>query len=144
LNILKEKLIKAGFANEKGFPKYVGNFLFLSDTELIRRYKSILRGFLNFYNLAENRSRLNEMVYILEYSLAHSLAAKHRLSLKEVFNRYGKPVTVKIEKGGHKEVVTLIKHFRVRTEYLDKKYAKPKIGKAKTNIPFQPLSAIRD
>lgn len=124
LDILRGILIKAGFANEKGVPKYVGKFIYLSDAEIIRRYNSILRGFMNFYNLAENRSKLNEMVYTLEYSLAHTLAAKHRLSLKKVFNKYGKPFQAKVEKGGG--VVTFDKTYKSKCRIL--KYAKRNVA----------------
>ena len=86
---LKERLIMKGFADETGKPKYVGKFLFLSDYEIVSRFNSVLRGILNFYNMSDNRSKLGEVVYILEYSLAHTLGAKHKMSLPKIFNKYG-------------------------------------------------------
>jgi Type II intron maturase len=55
INDLRNQLIKNGFANEKGFPKFMGKFIHLSDYEIVQRYNSILRGYMNFYNMAENR-----------------------------------------------------------------------------------------
>lgn len=55
VNILKKKLIEKGFARTDGRPKYVGKFIYLSDGEIIQRYNSILRGYMNYYNIAENR-----------------------------------------------------------------------------------------
>lgn len=55
VNILRNKLIEKGFADLKGKPKYVGKFIFLTDGEIIQRYNSILRGYMNYYNMAENR-----------------------------------------------------------------------------------------
>lgn len=98
LDYVKAKLIQNGFADESGSPKYLGKFTHLSDYEIVQRYNSILRGFMNFYNMAENRYKLNELIYILEYSLAHTIAAKHRLSLSKVFKKYGKPIKVTIKK----------------------------------------------
>ena len=81
-----------GFANEQGKPKYLGKFIHLSDYEIVQRYNSILRGFMNFYNIVEDQTSLNELVYILEFSLAHTIAAKHRLSIKKVYTKYGNPI----------------------------------------------------
>ena len=38
--------------------------------------------------MGENRKDLNEAVYIIKYSLLHTLAAKHRISLKQVIKKY--------------------------------------------------------
>jgi hypothetical protein len=95
-DLIKAKLIQNGFANEQGKPKYLGKLIHFSDYEIVQRYNSILRGFLNFYNIAEDRTSLNELIYILEYSLAHTLAAKHRLTIKNVFTKYGKPIKVPV------------------------------------------------
>jgi hypothetical protein len=55
INDLRNQLIKNGFANEKGFPKFMGKLIHLTDYEIVQRYNSILRGYMNFYNMAENR-----------------------------------------------------------------------------------------
>jgi nicotine oxidoreductase len=96
-DLIKAKLIQNGFTNEQGKPKYLGKLIHLSDYEIVQRYNSILRGFMNFYNIAEDRTSLNELIYTLEYSLAHTLAAKHRLSIKKVFTKYGKPIKVTVK-----------------------------------------------
>lgn len=116
---LKAKLIQKGFANLEGKPKYMGKFIFLSDYEIVKRYNYVLRGLMTFYNMAENRSRLGELLYILEYSLAHTLAAKHRTSIAKIFHKYGKPFKVTI-KG---KTITFDKPENLRAEYLNRKYA---------------------
>jgi len=83
---LTNKLIKKEFADENGKPrrlKFVGKSLFLSDYEIVSRYNSILRGCMNFENMAENRLKLRVVNYNLEYSLAHTLGAKHKLSIPQ-------------------------------------------------------------
>lgn len=119
INDLKTKLIQKGFANAEGKPKFLGKFINLSDYEMVNRYNYILRGLMTFYNLAENRSRLGELLYILEYSLAHTLAAKHRTSIAKVFQKYGKPFKV-TTKG---KTMTFDKPDNLRAEYLNEKYA---------------------
>lgn len=120
---LKEKLIKRDFADSNGKAKSVGKFLFLSDYEIVNRFNSVLRGVMNFYNMAENRNHLAETVYILEYSLAHTLAAKHRMSLAKVFSKYGKPVKVSISKDNKIKEVKFDKPDSFAAAYLDRKYA---------------------
>jgi hypothetical protein len=140
INSIKQKLIEHGFANEKGFPKYVGRLLFLSDYEIVHRYNSILRGLMNFYNMAENRYDLNELVYIIEYSLAHTLAAKHRLSLKQVFTKYGKPIRVKLPGLEKEKTVVFNKPLTLSAAYLNDKYARTtRFGKALASVDMDPL-----
>jgi nicotine oxidoreductase len=145
INDIKSKLIKKGFADENGKPKFVGKFLFLTDYEMVSRYNSIMRGFMNFYNIAENRSRLGEVIYILEYSLAHSLGAKHKMSLPKVFKKYGKPIEVIIEnasdffkKKKYKKTKKVIfdKPENLQATYLNRKYARISINQVENKDPF--------
>jgi nicotine oxidoreductase len=162
LNELKQKLINKGLANDKGFPKYVGKFIYLSDYEIIKRYNSIIRGFMNFYNSAENRSSLGELIYIVEFSLAHTLAAKHRISLAKVFKKYGRPfkahavlsinnddsydsevVPINSTLNGSaenskKRVIIFDKPESLRAQYLDKKYSSVKA----TDVLVDPLISL--
>lgn len=119
INDLKDKLIQKGFADKGGKPKYLGKFIFLSDLEIVNRYNNVLRGMMTFYNMAENRSRLGELLYILEYSLAHTLAAKHRLSLPKVFEKFGKPIKITQKE----KTIKFDKPDNLRAEYLNSKYA---------------------
>jgi len=143
INLIKQKLIEYGFANEKGLPKYVGKFLFLHDSDIIQRYNSILRGFMNFYNMAENRYNLNELVYILEYSLAHTLSAKHHLSLKQVFTKYGKPLKVTVPGKLKPKTVIFDKPKTLSAEYLNDKYARTtRYGKAIVYATLDPFETF--
>jgi len=116
--LIKNRLIQRGFANSNGRPKYQGKYINLTIQEIIQRYNSVLRGIMNFYNMAENRSCLNEANYILEYSLAHTLAAKLRLSLRKVFIKFGSPIKFKTG------VFRYDKPLSLSAEYLDTKYHK--------------------
>ena len=101
LDDLKSKLIEKGFASSPdGRPKYVGKFLHLPDYDIVKNYNSFLKRVMVFYSMADNRSSLRELLYILEFSLAHTLAAKHRYTLKKVFKKYGKPVAVNTKNWG--------------------------------------------
>jgi group II intron reverse transcriptase/maturase len=59
------------------------------DYTIISRYQSVLRGLYNFYCMATNVSkRMTPIKYILETSLAKTLAHKHRLTVTQVFRQY--------------------------------------------------------
>jgi hypothetical protein len=119
LNDLKSKLIEKGFADDSGYPKYVGKFLHLSDYDIVKNYNSLLTKIMVFYNMADNRSGLRELLYILEYSLAHTLAAKHRSTLAKIFKKYGKPIVVK-DLGK----VKFTKPSSLKAVYLNNRYKK--------------------
>lgn len=58
--------------------------------EIIRHYDSELRGYYNYYRLASNVShRLNHLRFIMQRSLAMTLANKMKLSTAKVYKRYG-------------------------------------------------------
>jgi group II intron reverse transcriptase/maturase len=130
-DLLKERLIKSGFAKENGFPKSCNKFIYLPDHEIINRYNYIVRGIMNFYNMAENRSSLNEAIYILEYSLGHTLAAKHRSTLSKIFKKYGSPFSCKVKN----RTITFDKPLSLSAEYLNEKYSRVKDVYAK--FPYE-------
>jgi len=143
-DLIKAKLIEKGLANEKGKPKFNGKLMSLSDSEIVQRYNSIIRGFMNFYNIAENRSSMSEMVYIIEYSLAHTLAAKHRMSLKGVFTKYGKPIKVRIKSDKGEVLKTVEFDLPQSAEYLNKKYMKINRWNDTMNeiLPYDPFNSL--
>jgi group II intron reverse transcriptase/maturase len=59
------------------------------DLSIIARYQAEWRGLVNYYLMAHNvAARLGEVHRVMEVSLCKTLAAKHRLSLTQVFHRY--------------------------------------------------------
>lgn len=86
--VIKEWLIKSGLANQAGKPKYVGRWIYLSDAEIVDRFNNFIRDLIEYYKLGENRRDLHESLYIIKYSFFHTIAAKHRLKLKQVLKKY--------------------------------------------------------
>ena len=59
--------------------------------EIIRHFDSEMRGYYNFYRLASNVShRLNHLRFIMQRSLAMTLANKMKLSVAKVYQRYSR------------------------------------------------------
>jgi group II intron reverse transcriptase/maturase len=61
---------------------------------IIDHYNGVLRGWYNYYQLAQNVCQLNYAKYILNYSLTKTLAHKEKSSTSKVIRKYGKDITV--------------------------------------------------
>ena len=90
LKDLSEKL-KKYMAN--GQPTAVYAFTNQPTDHIIEHYNGVIRGWYNYYQLAENVSSLHYARYLLQYSLAKTLARKERSSVSKIFRRYGKDIT---------------------------------------------------
>lgn len=91
---LVEKLRSKGFCDANGDPTPKHVWVLLDDDQIVSIYGSVLRGLLNYYSFADNYVKLHRVQYILKYSAALTLATKHRLSLKQVFRKYGDSLAV--------------------------------------------------
>jgi hypothetical protein len=76
-----------------GQPARVGGMVNQPVDHLIGHYDALLRGWYNYYQLAENVCQLNYARYILRYSLAKTLAAKERSTISKIFRKFGKDIT---------------------------------------------------
>ena len=59
-----------------------------SDYTIIATYQLEYRGIVNYYRLAYNLHILAHLCWIMERSLTKTLAAKHKLSTRQVYKRY--------------------------------------------------------
>ena len=60
-----------------------------SDFSIIAAYQAEFRGVVQYYLMAVNVSRLHRLRWVMELSLAKTLANKHRSSVNKVFRKYG-------------------------------------------------------
>lgn len=97
VNRLKERK----FVNKHNNPTRNGKFIALSLIDLVNHYKSIERGILNYYGIANNYGRVAARVhYILKYSCALTIASKMKLkTMRRVFSKYGKNLCVRNKNG---------------------------------------------
>ena len=61
--------------------------------QIIEHYNSVIRGWYNYFQLAENVSQLHYARYVLRFSLAKTLAHKEGISMYKIFRKYGKDIT---------------------------------------------------
>jgi retron-type reverse transcriptase len=92
-----------------GFIKKIGNtwrgksklpWTTLPEPEIVDRYNYIIRGYLNYYvPVTDYPTDIQFLHYLITYSCAHTLAQKRNCSLRKIFRKFGKDMTIKyIEK----------------------------------------------
>lgn len=76
------------------------------DLEILSQYNSEIRGFRNYYRIANNSSRATSFGYIMQYSMFKTFATKYRISMRKMIGRLrmGKKfgITYKTAKGESK------------------------------------------
>lgn len=118
IDLIIERLYQKGFCNKKGFPQPKKIWIPQEDNQIIQHYNSIIRGIFNYYLGANKRSRLGRIWYILKFSCAFTLAARHRTSLKKIFTKHGSSLTVIYGMKGEK----VIKLYKPGLKEKDKKW----------------------
>lgn len=97
-----KKFIKKGRGSRKT------DWTVLSDYEIVMRYNYVIRGFINYYGkLVRDFSILNKYIYLLRYSCMHTLANKHKSTLRKVIKTYGKSIIVTQKDNKSKKVKEL-------------------------------------
>jgi group II intron reverse transcriptase/maturase len=94
---LIKRLSGRGFCTATGSPIAKAGWAYLDADQIIQLYSSVNRGIQNYYGFVDNWSMLSRIQYILRYSLAKTLAMKHKISLPKVFKRFGKNLAVTIK-----------------------------------------------
>jgi group II intron reverse transcriptase/maturase len=65
-----------------------------NDYTIILTYQLEFQGIANYYSLAYNRTSLSKLKWIMEISVTKTLAAKHRMSVPKVYEKYGAELVV--------------------------------------------------
>ena len=77
-------------------PTHRGELTGRTDLSILDQYNGEVRGFCNYYSIANNRSKLHKFRYIMEYSFYRTLACKYRATKRKIIEKYriGKDVGV--------------------------------------------------
>jgi len=91
---LIEKLIQKGFARRNHqrqvLARPLTKLVNLDHSTIIQFYNSKIYGFLNYYTFAGNRIETQNLIWILRFSLAKTLARKNKLkSARQAFKKFG-------------------------------------------------------
>lgn len=116
-SVIQKKLLECGAmkiavhgGTEIWKPTHRGKLIDRTDLGILDQYNGEIRGFCNYYAIANNRSKLHKYRYIMEYSLYKTLACKYRSTKREIIEKYriGKDFGIKFTD----------KHGNERTRFL--------------------------
>ena len=118
-SVIQKKLLECGSMKIVVFdgteiwkPTHRGKLIDRTDLGILDQYNGEIRGFCNYYAIANNRSKLHKYRYIMEYSLYKTLACKYRSTKREIIEKYriGKDFGIKFtDKHGNERVRLLWK-----------------------------------
>lgn len=108
-----------------GKPIHRGELIMNSDYDIIARYQSEYRGYVQYYVLAQNVHRLNRLRWVMETSLLKTLANKYKSTVKLMSKRYQAEISTKhgtmrglrvvIEREGKKPLIAEFGGIPLRT-----------------------------
>ncbi|WP_010254282.1 group II intron reverse transcriptase/maturase [Myroides injenensis] len=94
-DVMKKKLLEYGAleikthnGKEQWKPRARVQFINNDDLEILDRYNSEIRGFYNYYSIANNVSMMSAFKYIMEYSMYKTLARKYRTTVVKIARKY--------------------------------------------------------
>jgi group II intron reverse transcriptase/maturase len=76
------------------------------DYTIINTYQLEFRGIANYYQLAFNMAELNKLERVMEISLTKTLASKHQMSVRKIYEKYRTEVEVNARK--HKVLQVIV------------------------------------
>jgi hypothetical protein len=85
---LKAMEIKVQNGTEIWKPVHRGELVGRTDLSILDQFNGEIRGFCNYYSIANNRSKLHKFRYIMEYSFYKTLACKYRTSKRKIIAKY--------------------------------------------------------
>src|ERR1700744_2289319 len=96
MDIIKKKLLDFGIVeikhNPQGKewwkPKEHSKMMHNDDLEILQMYNGTLRGFYNYYSIANNSAILNSYGYIMEYSMYKTFACKYKSTVRKILRQY--------------------------------------------------------
>lgn len=125
-----------------GYPIGVRAWSILEEYRIVERYKSIMLGITNYYIKCDNLYILNQVSYILLYSCAKTLAVRKKITMSQVFQKYGKNLKISLDIKYKDKVIPRYVEFSTFTDlktkgFIDKGQNRASINKA--HDPFHLL-----
>lgn len=111
--LVRNKLLSLGAmrirvenSTEIWHPIHRGKLIARDDLSILDQYNGEVRGFCNYYDVANNKSKLHKFRYIMEYSMIKTFCCKYRCHKGDIFKKHRKGkdfyVEYKDKKGNNK------------------------------------------
>lgn len=112
IDLIIKKLIDQKYAKmtkgKKVRPAAITKWIYLTSEELVLRYNAIIGGICNYYSFVENKNQLSYVLWILKFSLIYTLARKLRLSVRKIFRKFGKKITIEYKVKEESKTIRLL------------------------------------
>lgn len=82
--------IRVENATEIWRPIHRGKLIARDDLSILDQYNGEVRGFCNYYDVANNKSKLHKFRYIMEYSMVNPFCCKYRCHKGDIFKKHRK------------------------------------------------------
>jgi group II intron reverse transcriptase/maturase len=87
---------------KRGKPEHRPQLTINEAYSIVAQYQAEYRGLVQYYRMAYNLHTLNNLKYVMETSLAKTLANKYKTTVSEIYKRYGTKI---MTKEGEKKVI---------------------------------------
>jgi len=124
--LLDYKAMKLNYVNGKEIWKPIARYCLKDndDLEILEKYNSEIRGFYNYYSIANNSSIINSFKYIMEYSMYKTYCTKYRSHIPKIIEKFriGKDFGVKYRTKSGAEHVRLFYNEGFKRKSMARKY----------------------
>lgn len=141
INGMIQKLHQNGLCNSDGFPNGITQFIPLPPEKIVKYGNQLLRGLVNQAVGCINFHECARIQYIIQFSIAKTLARKYDISLKKVFTKFGSSIKVDYLNERSKKRSTqlaLYPNFKRRRKYFYNLLTASKALYAPIYNPFNP------
>lgn len=91
-----KNLTLGGFCTKRDlFPIGIRSWCQFDEYEIVLKYRRIMVGLTNYYRNCDNVYSLNRVSYILQYSCAKTIATRQKITMSQVFLKYGTNLEIK-------------------------------------------------
>lgn len=133
--ILK-KLKEKKFCNNEYYPIGLRKWAIYDEYEIVLKYRQVMIGIFNYYSKCDNYYILNRIVYILLYSCAKTIAHRKKITMSQVFTKYGKDIAIS------KTFFINNKEVNRKIQLSSLKELKNKINISQRNLPLKEIDPL--
>jgi len=88
-------LTNKGFCKGGDFyPIGIKAWAYLTEYQIVQKYRSLFIGIIQHYKKCDSLRTLNRVHYILLYSCAKTIATRQKITMPQVFTKYGKTLRI--------------------------------------------------
>lgn len=135
-----DKLVSGKFCQLPNLePIGIRSWGMFDEYDIVLKYRQIMVGLFDYYSDCDSTYLLNRVEYILRYSCAKTIATRKKITMSQVFQKYGNKLTIKRKITTKKGLKTYVVTFPLLKELKQQKLSNKNKNdsKIKHNDPFR-------